>query len=92
MTIYIDDFSTQSIHEVHLDLIRKCLIQCKRIGIALNWTKLYVALKRGVLLELVVSKERKAPNPKNVEVIVKLPPPKDVKKTQSAFWLRRMSS
>jgi len=55
-------------------LLWECLIQCRRTGIALNPTKLFLGVKRGVLLGYVVSKERKMVDLEKVEVIVNLQP------------------
>ena len=82
MIVYIDDFSTQSNREDHLPLVEECLIRCCKTGIALNPDKLFLGVKKGILLCYVVSKEGKQADPEKVEVIVNLPAPKDVKGVQ----------
>lgn len=46
MTVYIDDFSTQSNREDHLPLVEECLIRCRRTGIVLNPDKLFLGVQR----------------------------------------------
>ena len=50
MTVFIDDFSTHSLATEHLHWVRECLIRCRRTGIAVNLDKLYLAVKKGILL------------------------------------------
>ena len=78
MTVFIDNFSTHSSAIEHLYWVRECLIRCRRIGIAVNPDKLYLAVKRGVLLGHIVSQEGTELDPTKVEVITNLQPPTDV--------------
>jgi len=59
-----------------------CLIRCRRTGIALNPKKLFLGVKRKMLLEYVVLKEGKMADPNKVEVIANFLLPKDVKGIQ----------
>ena len=72
--------------------MQECLIRCRRIGIAVNSDKLYLAVKRGVLLGHIVSQEGTKPDPTKVEVITNLQPPIDVKGVQRVLghigWYR----
>ena len=85
MTVFIDDFSTQSSRESHLDCVRKSFEQCRRTGIALNPDKVFLAVYRGVLLRYVVSEKGREPDPEKVRVITELTPPTDVKGVQQTL-------
>jgi hypothetical protein len=54
MTIFIDDFYIHSEEKDHLYWIRECLVRCHRSGISLNPAKLYIEVKKGVLLGHIV--------------------------------------
>ena len=82
MTVFIDDFSTHSSATEHLHWVRECLIRCRRTGIAVNPDKLYLAIKKGILLGHIVSREGTEPDPTKVEAITELKPPTDVKGIQ----------
>ena len=92
MTVFIDDFSTHSSAAEHLYWVQECLIRCRRTGIAVNLDKLFLAVKRGVLLGHIVSQEGTEPDPTKVEVITNLQPPTDVKGVQRVLghigWYR----
>ena len=92
MTVFIDDFSTHSRVSEHISWVTECLIRCRRTGIALNPRKLYLAVKRGVLLGHIVSEAGKEPDPEKVEVIANLKPPTNVKGVQRVLghigWYR----
>ena len=79
MTVFIDDFSTQSSEAEHLECVRKSFACCRRAGIALNPSRIFLAVKRGVLLGHVVTAAGREPDPTKVEVIVNLQPPTNVK-------------
>ena len=92
MTVFIDDFSTQSSEAEHLECVRRSFACCRRAGIALNPSKIFLAVKRGVLLGHVVTAAGREPDPTKVEVIVNLQPPTNVKGVQRALghigWYR----
>ena len=72
MIVFIDDFSTHSLATEHLHWVRECLIRCRRTGIAVNPDKLYLAVKKGILLGHIVSREGTEPDPAKVEAITEL--------------------
>ena len=92
MTVFIDDFSTHSSTTEHLHWVRECLIRCCRTGITVNLDKLYLAVKKGILLGHIVSREGTEPDPAKVEAITELKPPTDVKGIQRVLghigWYR----
>jgi len=94
MTVFIDDFSTQSDVDSHLQLVRESLERCKKARMALNPDKTYLALCRGVLLGYVVSKEGREPEPEKIKVILELKPPTSVKEVQRVLghtgWYREL--
>jgi hypothetical protein len=92
MSVFIDDFSTQTSKIDHMVMLKACFERCHRYGIALNPEKIYLAVERGVLLGHVVSQKGKEPDPEKIEVIVNLQPPSDVKGVQRVLghfgWYR----
>ena len=94
MTVFIDDFSTQSSRVSHLACVRESFERCRKARIALNPDKIFLAVQRGVLLGYVVSKDGREPDPEKVRVITELPPPTDVKGIQRTLghvgWYREL--
>jgi hypothetical protein len=92
MTVFIDDFSTQTSGDEHLAAVRESFKRCRQVGISLNPEKLYLAVIRGVLLGYIVSAKGKEPDPEKVDVIVNLKPPTDIKSMQRTLghmgWYR----
>jgi hypothetical protein len=82
--IYLDDITVfSSIHEDHLQHLRKAFLKCKRYGISLNPKKSNFALKEGKLLGHIVSADEVRIDPKRVEVVKKLSLPRSKKDIQS---------
>ena len=50
MTVYIDDFSTQSSSDTHVKSVRLTLVRCRNMRLALNPDKTFLGVERGVLL------------------------------------------
>lgn len=94
MTVFIDDFSTQSDADSHIHLVKESLERCKKARMALNPEKTYLALTRGILLEYMVSKRGREPEPEKVKVIQNLLPPTSVKEVQRVLgytgWYREL--
>lgn len=94
MTVFIDDFSTQSNIDVHLDCVREAFERCRRVGIALNPEKLYLAVLKGITLGYVVSKNGREPDPEKVAVIKNLAAPENVKGVERLLghigWYREL--
>jgi hypothetical protein len=79
MVVFIDDFSTQTSREEHLEMLKACFQRCRKVDISLNPEKVYLAMVQGILLGYVVTKKGKELDPDKVEVIVNLQPPTRVK-------------
>jgi hypothetical protein len=79
MTVFVDDFSTQSNTESHLECVREALKRCRMTRLALNPEKTYLAVRRGVLLGYVVSEKGREPDPEKIAVIYELEPPTNAK-------------
>ena len=94
MTVFIDDFSTQSEIATHLECVRQAFERCRRAGIALNPEKLFLAVLRGITLGYVVSKHGREPDPEKVAVITNLAPPVNVKGVERVLghigWYREL--
>jgi RNase H-like domain found in reverse transcriptase/Integrase core domain/Integrase zinc binding domain len=92
MSVFIDDFSTQTNAVNHYAMLRECFVRCRRNRLALNPAKVYLGVQKGVLLGYVVSKAGKEPDPEKVEVILNLEPPTTIKGIQRALghfgWYR----
>ena len=78
MTVFINDFSTQSNTSSHLECIREALVRCKKMRLALNPNEIILGVHKGILLGYVISKKGREPNPKNISVIDELPTPINV--------------
>ena len=79
MTVYIDDFNTQSSVGDHLECVREALKRCRKVRLALNPEKTYLAVQRGILLVYVVSEKGREPDPKKITVINELSAPTNAK-------------
>ena len=92
MSVFIDDFSTQTSAINHYAMLRECFERCRQNRLSLNPAKVYLGVQKGVLLGYVVSKAGKEPDPEKVEVILNLEPPTSVKGIQRALghfgWYR----
>ncbi len=63
--------------ESHLQKLRLCFQKCRERGISLNLDKCAFMVFLGMILGFIVSKEGKLPNPKRIQAIVNMPPPKN---------------
>ncbi|OAE35250.1 hypothetical protein AXG93_1162s1260 [Marchantia polymorpha subsp. ruderalis] len=79
MTVFVDDFSTQSSAGEHLQCVREALIRCRRMQLALNPEKTFLGVQRGVLLGYVVSEKGREPDPDKIAVIEGLATPTNAK-------------
>ncbi len=61
----------------YLQKLRLCFQKCKEYGISLNLDKCAFMIFLGMILGLIISKERKLPDPKKIHAIVNMPPPKN---------------
>ena len=94
MTVFIDDFSTQSEIATHIECVRQAFERCRMAGIALNPEKLFLAVLRGITLGYVVSKHGREPDPEKIAVITNLAPPVNVKGVERVLghigWYREL--
>jgi hypothetical protein len=82
--IYLDDITVfSSIHELHLQHLKRTFLKCRRYGISLNPKKSNFALKEGKLLGHIVSADGVRIDPKRVEAIKNLSLPRSKKDIQS---------
>lgn len=82
MMVFIDDFSTQFNTKDHLEYVEETLEWCKKMEIALNPNKIYLVVQKEILLDYVVSKERRKPHLEKIEVIIKMQPLTNVKEVE----------
>jgi hypothetical protein len=62
--------------------LRLCFQKCGKYGISLNPNKCAFMVFSRMILGFIVSKERKLLNPKKIQVIVNMPPPKNPQQIQ----------
>jgi hypothetical protein len=77
MNIFLDDFTLYSVMESHLHKLKLCFQKCREYGISLNLDKCAFMVFLGTTLGFIVSKKGELPNPKKIEAIVNMPPPKN---------------
>jgi hypothetical protein len=77
MKIYLDDFIVYNDMDSHLQKLRLCFQKCKEYGISLNLDKCAYMVFSRMILEFIISKEGKLLDPKKIQVIVNMPPPKN---------------
>ncbi|CAM8880687.1 unnamed protein product [Rhodiola kirilowii] len=81
MEVFMDDFSVYgSSFDDCLANLTKVLKRCIETNLVLNWEKCHFMVQEGILLGHLVSKRGIEVDKAKVEVIEKLPPPKDLKK------------
>jgi hypothetical protein len=76
MKIFLDDFIVYNDMDSHLQKLILCFQKCKTYCINLNPYKCEFLVFVGMILDVIVSKERELPNPKKIQAIVNMPPPK----------------
>jgi hypothetical protein len=77
MKIFLDDFMVYNDKESHLQKLRLCFQKCKKYGNSLNLNKCAFMVFLGIILGFIISKEGKLPNPKKIQAIINMPPPKN---------------
>jgi hypothetical protein len=77
MKIFLEDFIMYSDMESHLQKLKLCFQKCKEYGINLNINKCAFMVFLGMILGFIISKEGKLLNPKKIQAIVYMPPPKN---------------
>jgi hypothetical protein len=82
MKIFVDDFIVYSDMESHLLKVKLCFQKCREYGFSLNPKKCAFMIFSGMILGFIVSKEGKLSNPKKIQVIVNMPPPKNPQQIQ----------
>jgi hypothetical protein len=78
----LDDFIMYNDMESHLQKLRLCFQKCGKCGINLNIDKCAFMVFLGMILDFIVSRKRKLPNPKKIQAIVNMPPPKNPQQIQ----------
>nr|KYP42550.1 Retrovirus-related Pol polyprotein from transposon 17.6 [Cajanus cajan] len=82
--IFMDDFSVfGSSFEVCLNNLNTVLKRCVETNLVLNWEKCHFMVREGIVLGHKVSQKGIEVDPTKVDVISRLPPPKNVKGIRS---------
>ena len=79
MKLYLDDFNVYSDIETHLPKLRLVFEHCQMYGVSLNLDKCIFYVPSSVILGYIVCQAGKFPDPKKIEALVNMPPPKNVK-------------
>ena len=79
MTVYIDDFNTQSTSKDHVESVRLALVRCRKMRLALNPDKTFLGVQRCMLLGYVVSEKGRDSDPDKIAVINGLATPTNAK-------------
>jgi hypothetical protein len=75
--VYMDDFTIyENTYQEALDNLEKVLIRCQEMNLSLIHEKCKMLLTEGVVLGHHVSSEGIKVDTVNIEVIIRLPPPK----------------
>ncbi len=77
MKMFLDDFTVYNDMESHLQKLKLCFQKCKEYCINLNLDKCAFMVFSGMILGFIISKEEKLPDPKKIQAIVNMPPPKN---------------
>ena len=83
MKLFLDDFNVYSDVATHLPKLRLVFERCRQYGVSLNPDKCIFYVLSGVILGYIVCQVGKFPDPKKIEALVKMPPPKNVKAIQT---------
>ncbi|CAM9000390.1 unnamed protein product [Rhodiola kirilowii] len=84
MKVFMDDFSVYgSCFDSCLGNLTRVLERCIETDLVLNWEKCHFMVKEGIVLGHLISSRGIEVDKAKVEVIEKLPPPKDVKGIRS---------
>ncbi len=82
MKIFLDDFIVYSDMESHLWKFKLCFQKCREYGISPNPDKCAFMVFLGMILGFIVSKEGKLLDPKKIQAIENMPPPKNPQQIQ----------
>jgi hypothetical protein len=63
-------------------MLKLCFQNCKEYGISLNLNNCAFMVFSWMILGFFVSKEGKLPDPKKIQVIIHMPPPKNPQQIQ----------
>jgi hypothetical protein len=77
MKIFLDDFIVYSDMESRLQKLKFYFLKCREYGISLNRDKCAFMVFSGMISIFIVSKEGKLLDPKKIQAIVNMPPPKN---------------
>ena len=91
MKLFLDDFSVYSDVATHLPKLRLVFERCRQYGVSLNPDKCIFYVPSGVILGYIVCQAGKFPDPKKIEALVNMPPPKNVKAIQTFNGLAQVN-
>ncbi len=80
--MFLDDFTIYNDMENQLLKFRLCFQKCREYGINLNPNKCAFMVFLGMILGFIISKKKKLLNPKKIQAIIYMPPPKNPQQIQ----------
>jgi hypothetical protein len=79
MQVFLDNFAVFETRKVHLRHVELCLKKCREARLSLNPAKCAFAVTSGMLMGLIVSKDRIVMDPDKVKAILEAPAPHNAK-------------
>ena len=76
MKLFLDNFSVYNDVATHLPKLRLVFERCKQYSVSLNPDKCIFYVPSGVILGYIVCQAGKFLDPKKIEALVQMPPPK----------------
>ena len=83
MKLFLDDFSVYSDIATHLPKLHLVFERCRQYSVSFNPDKCIFYVPSSVILDYIVCQIGKFPDPKKIEALVNMPPPKNVKAIQT---------
>jgi hypothetical protein len=77
MKIFLDDFIVYNDMDSHLQKLKLCFQKYREYDININLNKCAFVVFSWIILGFIVSKEGKLLDPKKIQAIINMPPPKN---------------
>jgi hypothetical protein len=85
LELYLDDWTVYNMLKDDVDMLRLMLERCKQCQIYLNIKKCIFGTPFGILLGHIICRQGLIVDPAKIAVIVKLPPPKSVRRLRATL-------
>ena len=91
MKLFLDDFSVYCDIATHLPKLHLVFECCRLYDVSLNPDKCIFYVPSGVILGYIICQAGKFPDPKKIEALVNMPPPKNIKAIHAFNGLAQFS-